>query len=85
MSVTVTQEILDILSTLSDEDILSCTIENASRTGLIGAWYPTVVVAKNNININTKLGQKMIEKLPVLHKYIPEGHLKRRIEQSHLE
>jgi hypothetical protein len=77
--VTVTQDILDQLALLTEEDILDCTIENASRTGLIKAWYPTVVTTKKG-TLKTKLGQNMIEKLPVLHKYLPrDGNLKRRI------
>jgi hypothetical protein len=77
--ITVTQDILDQLSLLRDEDILDCTIENASMTGLIKAWYPTVVTTREG-TLKTKLGQKMIEKLPVLHKYLPrDGNLKRRM------
>ena len=77
--VTVTQAILDQLSLLTEKDILECTIENASRTAMIGAWYPTVVTTRDG-TLRTKLGQKMIEKLPVLHKYLPrDGNLKRRM------
>ncbi len=77
--ITVTQDILDKLALLTEEDILDCTIENASMTGLIKAWYPTVVTTKEGI-LKTKLGQKMIENLPVLYKYLPrDGNLKRRI------
>jgi hypothetical protein len=82
--VTVTQDILDQLSLLTEEDILECTIENASRTGMIGAWYPTVVTTREG-TLKTKLSQKMIEKLPVLHKYLPrDGNLKRRILNKEL-
>ena len=77
--VTVTQDILDRLALLTEEDILDCTIENASRAAMIGAWYPTVVTTREG-TLKTKLGQKMIEKLPVLHKYLPrDGNLKRRM------
>jgi hypothetical protein len=78
--VTATQDIIDKLSLLKEEDILECTIENVSRTGLIGAWYP-ITVTTNKGTLMTKLSQKMIEKLPILHTYIPEGHLKRRIQK----
>ncbi len=82
--ITVTQVILDQLSLLTEEDILDCTIENASRTGMIGAWYPTVVTTREG-TLKTKLSQKMIEKLPVLHKYLPrDGNLKRRILNKEL-
>ncbi len=78
--VTVTQDILNQLALLKAEDIRECIIENASRKGLIGAWYPTTVITKDNTCIRTKLGQKMIENLPVLHPYLPEvGYLKNRI------
>jgi hypothetical protein len=77
--VTVTQDILDKLALLTEEDILDCTIEKFIWSPLIGAWYPTVVTTKEGI-LKTKLGQKMIENLPVLHKYLPrDGNLKRRI------
>ena len=77
--VTVTQDILDRLSLLRDEDILDCIIENASMTGLIKAWYPTMITTREG-TLKTKLSQKMIEKLPVLHKYLPrDGNLKRRM------
>ncbi len=78
--VTVTQDILDQLALLTAEDIRECIIENASRKGLIGAWYPVTVITKDNRCIRTKLSQKMIENLPVLHPYLPEvGYLKHRI------
>ena len=77
--VTVTQDILDKLALLTEEDILECMIENASMTGLIKAWYPFTVTTREG-TLRTKLGQNMIKKLPVLHKYLPiDGHLKRRI------
>ena len=82
--VTVTQDILDQLSLLTEEDILDCTIENASRTAMIGAWYPTVITTREG-PLKTKLSQKMIEKLPVFHKYLPrDGNLKRRILNKEL-
>ncbi len=78
--VTVTQDILNQLALLKTEDIRECIIENASIQGLIKAWYPTTVITKDNTCIRTKLGQKMIENLPVLHPYLPEvGYLRHRI------
>jgi hypothetical protein len=78
--VTVTQDILDQLALLKPEDIRECIIENASMKGLIKAWYPITLITKDNRCVRTKLGQKMIENLPVLHPYLPEvGYLKRRI------
>ncbi len=78
--VTVTQDILNQFALLQAEDIRECIIENASMRGLIKAWYPTTVITKDNTCVRTKLSQKMIENLPVLHPYLPKvGYLRRRI------
>lgn len=80
MYVTVTQEILDNLALLKKEEIIQCKIENAQMKGLIKAWYPITIITNNGITIKTKLSQKMIEKLTILHIYLPEeGYLKKRI------